>query len=62
MNAINLKHMKEIYSLVYWKEMICYSGKFIPQIRSYSNNTGGLGFKLPDVCYANSISFQGLWP
>ena len=54
--------MKEIYSLVYWKEMICYSGKFIPQIRSYSNNTGGLGFKLPDVCYANSISFQGLWP
>ena len=28
-----LKHMKEIYRLTFWKEMLCCSFEFVPQVR-----------------------------
>ena len=31
-----LRHLKEIYRLIYWKEIICYSCALVPQKRSSS--------------------------
>ena len=46
-----LKRMKEIYRLIYCKEMLCYSYELVPQTKSSSIILG-----------SNGVSSQDLWP
>ena len=36
MDGCKLLHLKEIFRLIYWKEILCYSCEFVPQIISSS--------------------------